>query len=50
MSALLWYRWQLLTALQYGGAHEHKGPEDFMGKKDADDDDDHLDIDLPYFM
>ncbi|KAH8732863.1 hypothetical protein GQ44DRAFT_585250, partial [Phaeosphaeriaceae sp. PMI808] len=24
----------------YGGAHEHKGPEDFMGKKDGDDDDD----------
>ncbi|KAF2739158.1 hypothetical protein EJ04DRAFT_508882 [Polyplosphaeria fusca] len=23
----------------YGGAHEHKGPEDFMGKKDMDDDD-----------
>ncbi|KAG9203585.1 hypothetical protein G6514_002603 [Epicoccum nigrum] len=24
----------------YGGAHEHKGPEDFMGKKDDDDEDD----------
>ncbi|OAF98932.1 uncharacterized protein CC84DRAFT_1131632 [Paraphaeosphaeria sporulosa] len=24
----------------YGGAHEHKGPEDFMGKKDLDDEDD----------
>ncbi|KAJ4287939.1 resistance to lethality of mkk1p386 overexpression [Kalmusia sp. IMI 367209] len=24
----------------YGGAHEHKGPEDFMGKKDMDDEDD----------
>ncbi|KAF2118599.1 hypothetical protein BDV96DRAFT_464420, partial [Lophiotrema nucula] len=24
----------------YGGAHEHKGPEDFMGKKDMDDDED----------
>ncbi|KAF2270370.1 hypothetical protein CC78DRAFT_130591 [Lojkania enalia] len=23
----------------YGGAHEHKGPEDFMGKKDLDDED-----------
>lgn len=23
----------------YGGAHEHKGPEDFMGKKDMDEDD-----------
>ncbi|KAF2201111.1 hypothetical protein GQ43DRAFT_416479 [Delitschia confertaspora ATCC 74209] len=23
----------------YGGAHEHKGPEDFMGKKDMDDED-----------
>ncbi|KAF3050310.1 hypothetical protein E8E11_010388 [Didymella keratinophila] len=23
----------------YGGAHEHKGPEDFMGKKDEDDED-----------
>ncbi|KAF1981011.1 hypothetical protein K402DRAFT_425762 [Aulographum hederae CBS 113979] len=23
----------------YGGAHEHKGPEDFMGKKDGDEDD-----------
>ncbi|KAF2836485.1 hypothetical protein M501DRAFT_243447 [Patellaria atrata CBS 101060] len=23
----------------YGGAHEHKGPEDFMGKRDGDDDD-----------
>ncbi|KAF2869421.1 hypothetical protein BDV95DRAFT_498231 [Massariosphaeria phaeospora] len=23
----------------YGGAHEHKGPEDFMGKKDIDDED-----------
>ncbi|KAF1810681.1 hypothetical protein P152DRAFT_508626 [Eremomyces bilateralis CBS 781.70] len=22
---------------QFGGAHEHKGPEDFMGKKDMDD-------------
>ena len=28
-----------LTCKQYGGAHEHKGPEDFMGKKEADDDD-----------
>ncbi|KAE9967480.1 hypothetical protein EG328_008170 [Venturia inaequalis] len=28
----------------YGGAHEHKGPEDFMGKKDADDDDDDEDL------
>ncbi|KAI9788993.1 MAG: hypothetical protein M1816_006451 [Peltula sp. TS41687] len=24
----------------YGGAHEHKGPEDFLGKKLLDDDDD----------
>ncbi|ORY09462.1 hypothetical protein BCR34DRAFT_448481, partial [Clohesyomyces aquaticus] len=24
----------------YGGAHEHKGPEDFMGKKDIDDEED----------
>ncbi|KAJ8112272.1 hypothetical protein OPT61_g5334 [Boeremia exigua] len=23
----------------YGGAHEHKGPEDFMGKKDDEDED-----------
>ncbi|KAI9662287.1 MAG: hypothetical protein M1821_008454 [Bathelium mastoideum] len=23
----------------YGGAHEHKGPADFMGKRDGDDDD-----------
>ncbi|KAI9701677.1 MAG: hypothetical protein M1820_006448 [Bogoriella megaspora] len=23
----------------YGGAHEHKGPEDFMGKRDGDDED-----------
>ncbi|EON61871.1 hypothetical protein W97_01089 [Coniosporium apollinis CBS 100218] len=27
----------------YGGAHEHKGPEDFMGKKDMDDDDEDMD-------
>ncbi|KAF2459976.1 hypothetical protein BDY21DRAFT_281551 [Lineolata rhizophorae] len=27
----------------YGGAHEHKGPEDFMGKKDLDDDDEDVD-------
>ncbi|KAL1609019.1 resistance to lethality of mkk1p386 overexpression [Nothophoma quercina] len=31
-------RYQYVT--QYGGAHEHKGPEDFMGKKDDDDEDD----------
>ncbi|EAT77419.2 hypothetical protein SNOG_15194 [Parastagonospora nodorum SN15] len=30
-------RYQYVT--QYGGAHEHKGPEDFMGKKDGDDED-----------
>ncbi|KAJ4372101.1 resistance to lethality of mkk1p386 overexpression [Neocucurbitaria cava] len=31
----------------YGGAHEHKGPEDFMGKKDGDDDDDEDDEGAP---
>ncbi|KAL1626979.1 resistance to lethality of mkk1p386 overexpression [Diplodia seriata] len=29
---------QLLTCIQYGGAHEHKGPEDFMGKAEGDED------------
>ncbi|OAL44152.1 hypothetical protein IQ07DRAFT_649589 [Pyrenochaeta sp. DS3sAY3a] len=31
----------------YGGVHEHKGPEDFMGKKDGDDDDDDDDEGAP---
>jgi transcription factor RLM1 len=30
---------------QYGGAHEHKGPEDFNGKKDGGDDDDDEEVD-----
>ncbi|KAF2498264.1 hypothetical protein BU16DRAFT_288359 [Lophium mytilinum] len=28
----------------YGGAHEHKGPEDFMGKKEGDDEDEEDEI------
>ncbi|KAI9806937.1 MAG: hypothetical protein M1833_002595 [Piccolia ochrophora] len=30
----------LTDSRQYGNAHEHKGPQDFAGKKDLDDDDD----------
>ncbi|KAK7554580.1 SRF-type transcription factor RlmA [Phyllosticta citricarpa] len=28
---------------QYGGAHEHKGPEDFMGKQEGDEEDEEAD-------
>ncbi|KAJ5884915.1 hypothetical protein N7495_009425 [Penicillium taxi] len=41
-ASLLLVKWMLIDRPQFGPPHEHKGPDDFTGKRDDDDDEDDM--------